>query len=241
MENLFTLDTLAALVTLTGMEIVLGIDNIIFISILTSRLPVQNQAGVRKLGISLALFLRLGLLFSIGWVMSLTQPFATVLGHPFSGRDLILIGGGLFLMFKAVFEIHGKVEGKESSPTEGGGSVNPRAVLVQILLIDIVFSLDSVITAVGMANQIWIMVVAMVLSVLVMLASASRVHDFVERHPTVKILALSFLLLIGVTLTVEGMGGHVGKGYIYFAMAFSLAIEMLNIRYRSRQGVPRAR
>jgi predicted tellurium resistance membrane protein TerC len=242
MESFLTADNLAALVTLTAMEIVLGIDNIIFISILSSKLPREQQGRIRNLGISLALVMRLVLLFSIGWVMSLTEPFFSLFGHGFSGRDLILIAGGLFLMFKAVFEIHGKVQGEEHEPNVSGrkGS-KARAVLVQILLIDVVFSLDSVITAVGMANEIWIMVVAMVLSVIVMLISAGSVHQFVERHPTVKILALSFLLLIGVTLMMEGMGGHVSKGYIYFAMAFSLAIEILNIRYRTNVSKKRAR
>jgi predicted tellurium resistance membrane protein TerC len=232
----FNADTLAALLTLTVMEIVLGIDNIIFISILTSRLPAEAQGKIRNIGISLALVLRLGLLFSIGWIMSLTEPFVTLFDKGFSGRDVILILGGLFLIFKATFEIHGKVEGAEHIPKAGKGKRNTGgAVLLQILLIDIVFSLDSVITAVGMAREVWIMVVAMVLSVAVMLLSAGSIHGFVIKHPGVKILALAFLLLIGVTLLVEGMGGHVSKGYIYFAMAFSLAIEMLNIRFRKNQ------
>jgi len=231
---LLTSDGLLALVTLTAMEIVLGIDNVVFIAILTARLPVAQQPIARRLGLALALIMRIGLLFAITWVMSLTTPLFTVV-RPFSGRDLILFGGGLFLIFKAVSEIHAKVEGGHASAEARHARASFAWVLAQILVLDIVFSLDSVITAVGMADQVSIMVVAMVIAMLVMLVSMNAVSGFVERHPTVKILALAFLLLIGVMLVAEGMGRHIEKGYIYFAMAFSLAVEVLNMRYRGRQ------
>ena len=228
-------DIIVALLTLTAMEIVLGIDNIVFIAILVSKLPQELQEKARRLGISLALIFRLGLLFSISWVMGLTKPLFEVFGQAFSGRDMILLVGGMFLIAKATYEIHEKLD---SGPTEKElqASVKSKfgAVLTQILLIDLVFSLDSVITAVGMAQQVWIMVVAMVVSVVVMLISASAISRFVENHPTIKILALSFLILIGVMLLVEGMGGHMSKAYVYFAMAFSLFVEMINIRYRKK-------
>lgn len=234
-----TTQSLTALVTLTAMETVLGIDNIIFIAILVSRLPQHQQARTRNIGLLLALVIRIGLLFSISWIMTLTEPLFSLLEHSFSGRDLILIGGGLFLLAKSTFEIHHKVEGDpqihlHQAQPDQKKQVSVRFMLFQILLLDIVFSLDSVITAVGMANQVSIMVVAMVISMIIMLVSAGRISNFVERHPTIKILALSFLLLIGVMLTAEGMGAHVSKGYIYFAMAFSLAVEFLNMRYRKR-------
>jgi predicted tellurium resistance membrane protein TerC len=234
--------SLTALVTLTAMETVLGIDNIIFIAILVARLPAEKQGRIRNLGIGLALGIRIILLFSISWIMSLQRPLFSVLEHSFSGRDLILLGGGLFLLAKATFEIHHKVEGDpqvhltETSPAQGK-KVSAGQILGQILLLDIVFSLDSVITAVGMANQVSIMVIAMVISMIIMLASAGKISGFVEKHPTVKILALAFLMLIGVMLTAEGMGAHVSKGYIYFAMAFSLAVELLNMRYRKKNVV----
>jgi predicted tellurium resistance membrane protein TerC len=234
MSALLTADSLLALATLTVMEIVLGIDNVVFLAILVARLPAARQALARRLGLGLALGMRIGLLLAISWIMRLTAPLFAILGHGVSGRDLILLGGGLFLMFKSTSEIYAKVEGAPP----GGAPAADRSrgafslVLVQIAVLDIVFSLDSVITAVGMANQIWIMIVAMVLAMAVMLASAGAVSGFVERHPSVKILALAFLLLIGVMLVAEGMGTHVDKGYIYFAMAFSLLVEMLNLRYR---------
>jgi predicted tellurium resistance membrane protein TerC len=229
-----SLDTWVSLLTLTSMEIVLGIDNIIFISILVAKLPAKEQESARKLGIGLALVLRLALLFSISWVMGLTEPMFEVRGHGFSGRDIILLLGGLFLIGKATHEIHEKLE---SGPAEkfnksGGTGARYNAILLQILVLDVVFSLDSVITAVGMAQQVWIMVVAMVVAVGVMMVSAGAIGSFVQRHPTIKILALSFLLMIGVMLLMEGMGNHVEKGYIYFAMAFSLVVELLNMRYR---------
>jgi predicted tellurium resistance membrane protein TerC len=230
------LDALTALVTLTAMEIVLGIDNIVFIAILVAKLPPQEQAKARSLGISLALIFRLGLLFSITWVMSLVEPIFSIFDKAISGRDLILIGGGLFLIAKATFELHEKLE---VVPKEETLRTQPRAgfgiLLVQIVLIDMVFSLDSVITAVGMAQQIWIMVVAIILAVGVMLVSSSQISRFVEKHPTIKVLALSFLLLIGVMLLVEGMGAHVSKAYVYFAMGFSLGVEFLNMRYRKNR------
>ncbi len=230
------METFTALITLTAMEIVLGIDNIIFIAILVGRVPVEKQAKTRSLGISLALVIRILLLFSISWIMSLKNPLFEVFGKTFSGRDLILLVGGLFLIGKSTSEIHHKVESVEDLPEQiAESSHSSKWVLVQILLLDIVFSLDSVITAVGMVDQISIMVAAMVISMIVMLFSANSISGFVDRHPTVKILALSFLLLIGFMLVVEGMGGHVGKGYVYFAMFFSLAVELLNIRYRTKR------
>jgi predicted tellurium resistance membrane protein TerC len=233
MESLMTTDALIALLTLSAMEIVLGIDNIIFIAILVGKLPEHQQAKARQLGIGLALISRLALLLSISWVMSLTEPLFEVFGQPFSGRDLILLFGGLFLLGKATYEIHEKLEaGPGDMGTAAGGTAKFGSVLIQILILDIVFSLDSVITAVGMASQIIIMVIAMVIAVGVMLLSAGSVSSFVHRHPTIKILALSFLLLIGAMLLMEGMGKHVSKGYIYFAMAFSLGVELLNMRFR---------
>lgn len=231
--------SLTALITLTAMEIVLGIDNIIFISILVGKLPKEKQERIRKLGIGLALVIRIGLLFSISWLMTLQQPLFSVMDHSFSGRDLILLFGGLFLLAKSTYEIHHKVEGDPEvhlHHAESGAGKGPSAsaMLAQILVLDIVFSLDSVITAVGMVSQVSIMVIAMVASMIVMLISAGGIGNFVERHPTVKILALSFLLLIGVMLMAEGMGAHVSKGYIYFAMAFSLVVELLNMRYRKK-------
>jgi predicted tellurium resistance membrane protein TerC len=235
MYALLTADGLIALVTLTAMEIVLGIDNVVFLAILVGRLPTSQQAFARRLGLTLALGMRIGLLLAISWIMRLTAPLFSVLGGSVSGRDLILLGGGLFLIAKATWEIYDKVEAGhgESGAAPGRGAF--LFVLAQILLIDIVFSLDSVITAVGMANEISIMVIAMVAAMFVMLVSAAAVSGFVNRHPSVKILALAFLLLIGVMLVAEGMGTHVAKGYIYFAMAFSLFVEMLNLRYRKKR------
>ena len=232
MDELLTTDALVALFTLSAMEIVLGIDNVVFIAILVAKLPAARQAAARRIGLILALGIRIGLLFAISWMMGLTRPFFSVFGHGYSGRDLILLGGGLFLIFKATWEIYDKLEADHAPTSAGGGRASFTAVLVQILLLDIVFSLDSVITAVGMAQQITIMVIAMVIAMVVMLVSAGAVGGFVERHPSVKILALAFLLLIGVMLVADGMGHHVPKGYIYFAMAFSLFVELLNMRYR---------
>lgn len=229
---------LAALVTLTAMEIVLGIDNIVFISILANKLPANQQARARTIGLALAMFGRLALLFSISWVMSLTNtlfslPSFGILSEEaaaISGRDIILILGGAFLIYKATTEIHDRLEGEEHNPDAGKKSLTFGAVIFQILLLDIVFSLDSVITAVGMAEHIQVMIVAVVLAVGVMMLSAGKISDFIHKHPTVKMLALAFLLLIGVTLLADGFGQHVSKGYIYAAMAFSVFVELLNLR-----------
>jgi predicted tellurium resistance membrane protein TerC len=234
MDAFLTTEGLIALVTLTAMEIVLGIDNVVFIAILVGRLPGEQQGLARRLGLVLALGMRIGLLFAITWIMGLTRPLFDVLGRGLSGRDLILLAGGLFLIFKATWEIYDKLE-----VVHAGELASRRgaflSTLVQIILLDIVFSLDSVITAVGMANRLSIMIAAMVLSMLVMLWAAGPVSVFVDRRPSVKILALAFLLLIGVVLVADGMGSHVDKGYIYFAMAFSLFVEMLNLRYRKKR------
>jgi predicted tellurium resistance membrane protein TerC len=234
MELLTEPGTWLSLVTLTAMEIVLGIDNVIFISILVDKLPRGQQTSARRLGLSLALILRLGLLFAITWIMGLTAPFFTVIGNEISGRDLILIGGGLFLIAKATREIHENLEVVHAEHEAPSGRSAFGIILVQILALDIVFSLDSVITAVGMAQHISVMVVAMVVAVGVMLAFSGSVAAFVNRHPSMKMLALSFLLLIGVVLVADGMGQHVGKGYIYFAMAFSFGVELLNMRVRGK-------
>ena len=240
MPAFLSLDALLGLATLTLMEIVLGIDNIVFIAILVMKLPAGQQELARRLGITLALGIRILLLLTISWMMGLTEPLVSVGERGVSGRDLILLGGGLFLMFKATREIYEKVEGGPHEVKGGRPGAAFGWVLAQILVLDIVFSLDSVITAVGMANQVWIMITAMVLAMLVMLVSAGAISVFVERHPSIKILALAFLLLIGVMLVAEGMGTHVPKGYVYFAMAFSLFVEMLNMRYRRRNLARRA-
>jgi predicted tellurium resistance membrane protein TerC len=222
-----------ALLTLTALEIVLGIDNVVFISILAAKLPVEQQKTARRVGLSLAMLLRIGLLFSLAWIIRLTEPLFTVFGEEISGRDLILILGGLFLLTKSTHEIHQKLEGER-------GQISTRvtatfgSVIVQILLLDIVFSLDSVITAVGMVDEIAVMVAAVVIAVGFMLVFADAISGFVERRPTVKMLALSFLLLIGFALVAEGFDQHIPKGYIYFAMAFSLGVEMLNLRLRTK-------
>ena len=222
-----------ALGTLTLLEIVLGIDNIVFISILAGKLRPEQRERARKIGLSLAMFIRIALLLSITWVMGLTAPLFTAIGNEISGRDLILLIGGLFLIAKSTHEIHQKLEGEE-----GHGSAKTVAtftgVIIQILLLDIVFSLDSVITAVGMADDVSVMIIAVIVAVGVMLLSAGAISDFVERHPTVKMLALSFLLLIGVSLIGEGMEQHIPKGYIYFAMGFSIFVEMINLRVRGK-------
>ncbi len=228
-----------ALGTLTALEIVLGIDNIIFISILVGRLPEEQRAFARRLGLSLAMIARLALLFSISWVMGLTEPWINIFAYEISGRDIILIGGGLFLVAKATHEIHNSLEGVEeqkSGPEVAAASMG--MVLLQIALLDIVFSFDSVITAVGLVDEVSIMAIAIVLAVFVMLLAAESIGNFVDKHPTIKILALSFLILVGVTLMVEGFDVHVPKGYIYFAMAFSVTVEMLNIRMRKKRRKP---
>ena len=226
-----------AFITLLGLEIVLGIDNVVFISILAGKLPAEQQQKARYVGLGLAMFMRIALLFSISWVIRLTAPLFAVFGHEISGRDLILIGGGLFLLAKATREIHQKLEGEQ-----GHASVRVKpsfsSVIIQILLLDIVFSLDSVITAVGMVDDISIMISAVVIAVAFMMVFAAPISNFVERHPTFKMLALSFLLLIGFTLIAEGWGRHIPKGYIYVAMAFSLFVEALNLKLRKAGSEP---
>jgi predicted tellurium resistance membrane protein TerC len=235
-DAFLTADGLLALVTLTFLEIILGVDNVIFISILSGKLPAKDQLKARRTGLLAAMVMRIGLLMSIAWIVRLTAPLFTVFGQAISGRDMILISGGLFLLGKATLEIHDRLEGEEA---HGSGRIAPSfsAVIVQIMLLDIVFSLDSVITAVGMAEDISVMVAAVVLSVGIMMFSAEPISAFVGKHPTVKVLALSFLLLIGMSLIGDGLGMHVPKGYIYFAMGFSVFVEMINLRVR-RQGPP---
>jgi predicted tellurium resistance membrane protein TerC len=227
-----------ALITLTSLEVVLGIDNIVFISILAGKLPADQQGKARTVGLALAMLVRIGLLFSLTWIMRLTTPLFSVFGHEISGRDIILIGGGLFLLAKSTYEIHEKLEGEEGQSSAGSALPSFASVIVQIILLDIVFSLDSVITAIGMVNEIWIMITAVVIAVAFMMVSAGLISNFVHQHPTVKMLALSFLLLIGVTLVAEGLGHHIPKGYIYFAMAFSVFVEMLNLRIRGHKAPP---
>ena len=226
-----------ALVTLTGLEIVLGIDNIIFISILVSKLPELKQPEARTLGLALAMIMRVILLVSLTWIMGLTRPLFTILGSEISGRDIILIAGGLFLLAKSTLEIHDKLEGTEGRASEHVPS-SYTGVLIQIMLLDVVFSLDSVITAIGMANQLFIMIIAVVIAVIFMMLASGSISRFVERHPTMKVLALSFLLLIGVALIGDGVGLHIPKGYIYFAMAFSVFVEMINLRIRRYSSTP---
>ncbi|MEJ2480607.1 MAG: TerC family protein [Acidihalobacter sp.] len=226
-----------ALLTLTALEIVLGIDNIIFISILVGRLPARQRNRARILGLGLAMLTRLGLLLSLTWVMGLADPLFSVMSYGVSGRDIILVGGGLFLLAKSTLEIHGALEG-EAATRRSSAAAGLLSVLVQIALLDIVFSLDSVITAIGLAQQLGVMMLAIVLAVLVMMLAAEPVGEFVERHPTIKMLALSFLVLVGVALTAEGMGFHIPRGYIYFAMAYAVGVEMLNLRVRRRGAVP---
>jgi predicted tellurium resistance membrane protein TerC len=228
----------AALVTLTLLEIVLGIDNVIFISILADRLPPHMRDKARLIGLSLAMIMRILLLLSINWIANLTDPWFTIAGHDFSGRDLIMLGGGLFLIYKATTEIHGKLEGEAGHGAGGAKVASFTSVIIQILLLDIVFSLDSVITAVGMADDIEVMVAAVVIAVGVMLFASGPLSTFVSAHPTVKMLALSFLLLIGFSLVAEGWHFHIPKGYIYSAMAFSVLVEVLNLRLRGTSAQP---
>ena len=238
MEGLLTADAIIALITLTVLEIVLGVDNVIFISILAGKLPADQQDRARKVGLMAAMLMRIALLFSLAWIVRLTEPIVTILGRGISGRDMILLGGGLFLLAKATREIHEKLEGEEGEMT---ARVAPSfgAVIGQIMLLDIVFSLDSVITAVGMADQLTVMVLAVMIAVGIMMVSAASISRFVNEHPTVKVLALSFLLLIGASLIAEGLGTHIPKGYIYFAMAFSVFVEMINLRAaKKRKAAP---
>jgi len=225
-----------AFLTLTALELVLGIDNIVFISILAGKLPPGERKKARTVGLALAMITRVLLLLSLSWIIRLTAPLFTVMSQEISGRDLILIGGGLFLLGKSTYEIHGKLEGEEG---HGSARVGPSftSVIIQILLLDVVFSLDSVITAVGMVDNVSIMIAAVVVAIIFMMAFSGKISGFVEKHPTVKMLALSFLLLIGVTLIIEGFDHHIPKGYIYFAMAFSVFVEMLNLRLRKSKPV----
>jgi len=236
MEIFTSPELLIALLTLTVLEIVLGVDNVIFISILSGKLPKEDQKRARRVGLMAAMLMRIALLFSLTWMARLTEPLFTVIGQSFSGRDLILIGGGLFLLAKATYEIHDKLEGEEGHGS-GKAAATFASVITQVMVLDIVFSLDSVITAIGMADNLTVMVTAVVLAVLVMLLAAESISEFVEAHPTVKILALSFLLLIGMSLVADGFGQHISKGYIYFAMGFSVFVEAINIRVRTRRKV----
>ncbi len=233
MESLFTVNAIIPLLTLCALELVLGIDNVIFISILSGKLPTEQQQKARTIGLTLAVVTRVLLLLSLSWVIGLTNPFFTILSQEISGRDLILIIGGLFLIAKSTHEIHQKLEASEEVTT-AKAATKFVSVIAQILVLDIVFSLDSVITAVGMVNEISIMVAAVIISTLIMIFTAKPISDFVDHHPTIKILALSFLLLIGVTLMAEGFDQHISKGYIYFAMTFSLFVEIVNIRLRKK-------
>jgi len=227
-------DGWVALLTLSVLEIVLGIDNVVFVSILAGKLPTDQRERARRLGMFLAMFIRIALLFAITWVMGLTERLVTLFGRDLTGRDLILIGGGLFLLAKSTHEIHLKLEGDDEHAS-GRKVASFGSVIFQILLLDIVFSLDSVITAVGMADHLTVMVVAVVIAVAVMMMAARVVSDFVDKHPTVKMLALSFLLLIGMSLIGEGWGHHIPKGYIYFAMGFSVFVEAINLRIRAKK------
>ena len=225
-------ELLIPLITLTFLEIVLGVDNVIFISILSAKLPKEQQKRARRVGLIAAMVMRIGLLWSIFWISRLTHPLFEILGRSISGRDLILLGGGLFLLAKATYEIHDKLEGHEGGPAKAAASF--ASVIGQVMILDIVFSLDSVITAIGMADDQRVMIAAVVLAVLVMLVAAEPISQVVETHPTIKILALSFLLLIGMSLMADGLGQHISKGYIYFAMGFSVFVEAINIRVRRK-------
>jgi predicted tellurium resistance membrane protein TerC len=223
-----------SLLTLTALEVVLSIDNLVVIAVLVGKLPPERQAQARYLGMTLALVPRLILLFFIGWIIGLTDPLFDLFGHGFSGKDLILVAGGLFLIYKATHEIHGSLEGDEGENTAKVHGVFV-AVIAQIAILNLVFSIDSIVTAVGMANEIWVMAVAVLLSMIVLMAASKPVGDFVEKHPTVKVLALGFLIMIGMTLVADGFGAHVSKGYIYAAMVFSIFIESINMVHRRRR------
>ena len=237
MEWLLDPQAWIALATLTALEIVLGVDNIIFISILVGRLPARERQRARLVGLALAMLTRILLLLTLAWIMGLTRPLFTVLEAEVSGRDIILVSGGLFLLWKSVHEIHNSLEG-EGEHERGAVRASFAAIIAQIAVIDIVFSLDSVITAVGMVDEVAVMITAIVLAVLVMMFASRPIGDFVDRHPTIKMLALSFLILVGFALIAEGFNVHVPKGYIYFAMAFSVGVEMLNLRVRARRERP---
>ena len=240
LHSVFTPEGLFSLLTLSLLEIVLGIDNVIFVSIIVGKLPAQDHAKARKIWIIGALLLRTVLLLSISWIAGLVYPLFTILHHEFSGRDLIMMFGGLFLLAKSTIEIHSKLEG-ESHYEDKNSSIKSKAftsIMAQVLLIDLVFSLDSVITAIGLANQIPIMIMAIIIALIIMLFSSTSISKYIEAHPTLKMLALSFLLMVGLTLFIEGFGIHVPKGYIYTAMAFSLLVEVLNMRFRKNQNKP---
>ena len=232
---MMNIENLIALATLTFLEIVLGVDNIIFISILSGKLPPARQPQARRLGLIGAMATRILLLMSLAWIVKLTRPLFSIIGHEISGRDLILILGGLFLLAKSTFEIHDRLEGDEGHASRRVAA-SFTSVIIQIMLLDIVFSLDSVITAVGMVDELWIMIAAVIVSVAIMMVAATPISEFVHRHPTVKVLALSFLLLIGLSLLLEGFEQHIPKGYIYFAMGFSVFVEMINLRVRAKAG-----
>ncbi|HYF01758.1 MAG TPA: TerC family protein [Patescibacteria group bacterium] len=232
-----TADNLISLLTLTLLEIVLGIDNIIFISIIVARLPVDQQDKARKLGLTLALVMRVILLMFVSWIAQLTNPLINIFGFELSGRDLIMLAGGLFLLAKSTMEIHNKLEGEEHGP-DGKGKATFSNIIFQIILLDLVFSLDSVITAVGLVKELWVMITAVMISIGVMLIFAKAIGEFIDRHPTVKMLALSFLLMVGMVLFAEGLHFHVEKGYVYTAMAFSMLVEFLNIRLRKKSKPP---
>ena len=238
MEWLTSPGNWVALLTLTALEIVLGIDNIIFIAILSAKLPAAVQNRARLIGLSIAMVTRVLLLLSITWIMRLTKPLFSLLDRDFSGRDLILIAGGLFLLAKSTLEIHDKLEGEEHEHKTTKGASKFAAVVFQIVVLDIVFSLDSVITAIGLSNHLMIMITAVVIAVIFMMAFSKSISDFVDKHPTIRMLALSFLLLIGISLVGEGLSFHIPKGYIYFAMAFSVGVEMLNLRIRGKGEKP---
>ncbi len=235
MEWLAQPETWISLLTLTVLEVVLGIDNIVFISILADKLPQVDRSKARQIGLGLAMFMRIALLLSISWLIGLTRPLFEIASLEFSGRDLIMLAGGLFLLGKATFEIHEKLEGSEHNPEAETKVVGLMNVVIQIMLLDIVFSLDSVITAVGMAEHVEVMIAAVVIAVIIMMMSVNTISEFIGRHPTIKILALSFLLLIGFSLTAEGLGQEIPKGYVYFAMGFSIFVEFLNLRMRRQE------
>jgi predicted tellurium resistance membrane protein TerC len=237
MESLWTAQALIALVTLTALEIVLGIDNIVFISILASRLPEGERQRARITGLALAMLSRIALLLSLTWVLKLTRPLFSVFSQEISGRDIILLSGGIFLLAKSTFEIHESLEAPEPKG-KGRGGRKFFFIIIQIMLLDVIFSLDSVITAIGMARQVGIMILAIVIAVIVMMLSVNGISRFIESHPTIKMLALSFLILIGVSLVGEGLDFHIPKGYIYFAMAFSVFVEFLNHKVRQRHAEP---
>ncbi len=237
-DVLFTSSGLLSLLTLTALEIVLGIDNIIFISILADRLPEKEQPRARSIGITLALFVRIALLFGISWLANLTNTLFTLLNHDFSGRDLVLLAGGLFLLYKSTTEIHEKLEGAEESVAESKRRLSLRSAIIQIILIDIVFSFDSILTAVGMTNQVVIMIVAVVIALIIMLLFSGAIAGFVNKRPTIKMLALAFLVMIGGLLVAEAFGASVPKGYVYFSMAFALGVEVLNLRMAKKSGKP---